>query len=833
MKKFLRIAFLAFFVFTLSLVCVGCGGNTEPPVENEYEYEFSIGKGEHKVDLAYVVKTSYASRDDITSYTVYYKVGNKMMTDSVAMSTFSGKDGLLQIGAIELRLEDDALSYVSGKGDDFVPQYSSLAGTYQLNESSTLSQDDRYEGMDFSLVLNADGTGEFIDEPLVFYPISSTTIILVADADQYNGLFVNLAEDNTFSLNNDSLSFNFTIGAKMEDFYKVYFDNHANFKTGGGIFKHSSIYYNDTHFYIYGDEWTMGSYEIKEGNIMVLHNIYAEAEGDATSPEIVLYDDCFDFDRAKVYAGTNGDLYYYKNGMAYASLNYDYFSKNCSIPKGMEGVDVPAIYVPERDTTYVFDKETFETLYTVDGDTYIDPKDFTVYNDICDQPNAEPHVNILVSEDKTEAFFESIYPSENRVVYIKYDNMQLVLNNSAVMLNGEFYFFIEEDKYVHVPYYSVSILTSKWSSVTEFEIVRGVSVSHKHYSTENTDSDYTADNVYFLTAEWDDSVIYFSLDFYQVPGADYLTYDIYTFENNTLLAEYAPGTNVLFTENNHLAIIKKTGEKVSFVCFEDIEGSGIRYIDTDDGFITVYEPNEKYYYLIGEESLEIEYMIKDDDYAGLKDARFIKPAGIDSVTIKEQHYYNQQTFSDLIVVGNKLYKPTSCNYYYKCTIYEAYDCEFPKLMAGEVIEYNVTRYDDELSDYVTEPYYYYVNEEGYYALNDIREWLDPAGLANFTLVEGSVKTYSANHTGYDGEDMILETAKYKDANGTEYMLILGYALFDCYDFGNYIEDSAMTMYTLACGTCVESEDGFTLYTAKGTYTVTIDGETATLTYTAN
>ena len=81
--------------------------------------------------------------------------------------------------------------------------------------------------------------------------------------------------------------------------------------------------------------------------------------------------------------------------------------------------------------------------------------------------------------------------------------------------------------------------------------------------------------------------------------------------------------------------------------------------------------------------------------------------------------------------------------------------------------------------------------------------------------------------------MILETAKYKDANDEEYLLILGYALVDCYDFGNFIESPAMTMYTLACGMCVESEDGFTLYAANGTYTVVIDGETATLTYTAN
>ena len=367
-------------------------------------------------------------------------------------------------------------------------------------------------------------------------------------------------------------------------------------------------------------------------------------------------------------------------------------------------------------------------------------------------------------------------------------------------------------------------------SVTEFEIISGVSVSYNCYPMENTYNDYAADDVYFVTASWDESIIYFSIDLEKSPDGDYLLYNIFSSENNTLLAEHAPGTNVLITDEN-LAVIKKTDEKVSFARFDRIEAVRFSYVDTDDGFITVYDPIGKYYYLIDEESLLIEYMIKDEDYSGLKDPRFIKAAGIENVTIKDNHYYNQHHFSDLIVVGNKLYKPTSCVYDYKCAVYEAYECAFPKIMAGEVIEYQVTYYDYDLSKDVTKPFYYYINENGYYELKEVYEWLDPAGLADFTPVDGSVKYYSAHHNGYN-VDMTLETAKYKDANGTEYLLILGYTLVDSYDLGNTVTTAKMDMYTLACGTCVESEGGFTLYVANGIYTVTISGDTATVTYTA-
>ena len=823
MKKSLVILILSLCLLTLFFV--SCGQPPEvPPEENEYEYKFSVGAGDDVVEIAYVVETVYESSSDVTDCEVFAEVNGTRFETYSNRYQFSGKSGTVSVNnQLDLKLENGTLTPTSISGPGIIPSYALLSGTYALSENSQLDEQEGLADVDFTLTLNENGTGSFMGIALTYYPLSGDKIVIFDEESARSGLVLNLYLDSkTHEPQQNSLSYDFSVGASFADYYKVFLDPTHTTWGGQGYFTGHSLVTNGTHFYIEGQQYVTGSYELS-GGIMTLRS----TDSEDAAVTLAVTSDWFDFEREKSYVAGDSYIYLYKNGLSHVS--HSHMSGDYEVPKGLGNSDVPAIYQREGNKTYVFDKETLDVVAVIPGDTYIDFSTYTRYADRIQQSSGDPVSHLCISSDKETIFISFPYSGNDGA--IEYVNItedpdyyaRLRLNDSVVITRNQYYFLIE-NTYIAVDAGDYPQLGSIAASATGYSIT-GASVAYSTVHWDNSDVYRVPyEDVFLAKIVGDDGTVTYAA--IGISNYDGVPFSYAVWESGRMLVDNVEGMTVLAGPEDMLIVVKKIGDVHEFVKYDiELLPHNLQYFETSDDYVTLKERLSDTYYLINRDTLGIDFIIEDEDYAGLAGARIINMAGVDRYDASLLDYTNLDFFGKIIVFDTgKLYRPVGSRWYLKCCEYEAVECSFPALVMDEVIKYTYIRHwmgeDSEVTVYL------YVNEDGYYDLIAYSDqWMDPDGLAAFTAVDGSAKAYALS---LDGDDGTLELTRYTDSAGNEYMLLVGYVLSEY-----HMDQSSYTMAcaeirALAFGRYTETASGYEITNIMGgaVYTVTVDGDTA-------
>lgn len=825
MKKntFFLTLVLSLFVLTLTLTgcefIIGDSGNTEP-VLDEYEYKFTLGKGDDAVDIAYVLKTSYTESQDSTNFELYAKVNDTLISSRIANGSFSGKEGVVHINGIwELKLKNGKLTpSTESTSYGIIQDYTAYAGNYVLNEESVVDEVLELQDTDLNLTLNADGTGSFIDKALTYFPLNGESIVIFEEDDDEDGLVIDINRSSmTHNPTHDRLTFNFVRGTNFANYYKIFFDIEGRkMRNGEGFFRDSILYTNDTHFVMSGSRWVIGRYELK-GSVM---SVIYEGEDDHKSVNLTATDTDFDYERATTHISTDGTkrIYIYKNGLAFSSHE----GTTYELAKGTEGLDVIAVSTENTQGekwVLVFDKETLDVAFRLAGDTYVDISTYDKYEDIANEYSSDLVRNLYISPDGENMFMSHHYPQSNEPIEyydmksktMGYANMKV---EDKIIISQYRYYFLTDGKFIDVnagdnPYFEGLLNSATDSTISTMPVK-----TKMHFSNNSTphETEYSA---YVAKITVDDStrrVIYVLLTTFET-GGNYATYHC-----GKTLATDVNGLTIMLETDGYFTLIKDISGTLNVVTYElDFNVSALKYYGYEDGHAIIRNEYSDTYYLINDTNLAFDYAIIDDNYDGIKDAEIISMAGAENV--KAEHYY----YGDIILSGDsKIYVPSDSIWYLNCIVYVPYECTvYENLTTGRVIKY-VKDGDTTI--------YLFVNEDGHYEFG-IGEGFDPDGLATFEKL-GEIIVYE-NATMY-GENIKLEITEYKHPSGEKYMLAVGYVLYDYIDTGNTISGSFVMTYVFTFGPVTETANGYVIAGIDNyVYTITIDGTNVTVIQTAN
>ena len=832
MKKTFLVLLTMLFVLTLascSFISQFIGGenNNDTPVTGEYEYKFAVGTGDNVVNIAYVVKTSYTKSSDSTGYEVFAKVNGEAIESRLASGVFDGKEGIININGIwDLELKDGVITPLSApSGSNIIGNYGTMQGTYALESNSQLHEmnngkedDEKY---DFTLKLNADGTGSLININLTYYPIQGNKIVIFNENSEQRGVILDLNYNlHTYKPQEDSLAYNFGLGTGIENYYKIFLGTSTT-HSGEGIFMGQTLHSNGTHFYLEGQSWVLGKCELKNGIMSLIFDNTPNEDGGENTIEVAITDYGFDYEKAKSYVAGYHYIHIYKNGGAY--VNTKELSGTYSVANGIDGLDVPAVC--DQNKVYVFDKETLDLVATFSGDTYVDISSYTKYTNRAAKPGVESISNIYVSSDKKTVLRSHYYPSEN--TKIEYENLNTSVDaevhnigDDTVITTNYCYYFLMDGTYIEVNSYDYSELRSSIGSAVSYSISAMPTMHTTIYWYNENVYTYETEGTYVAKICWEDndeSVLYIVISISDSDGSAYASF----IKGRTVVSD-VDGVTITVNGSNYITLVKNIGTKLIYVDCEldsDIDASKLEYIGKEGDYLILLENGTDTHYLINKNTLECDYIIIDPDYTGIADTQIVSMAGVSDYDDSVLPYNNYSFFAEILVLDNKTYVPIKTMKYLNCCVYEARESvAFPELMTNNVIKLS----PDE--DYVGDYYdYYYITEDGYYNFA-MSTALDPANLASFTK-NGETAVYAITESSF-----MLELSKYTDPAGNEYMLILGYSLNKFYMEDSSYGEACMSMPYSDFGTFTETADGYIITgTIDGTvYTVTIDGENATV-----
>ena len=823
MKKITSILIIVLSLFVLTLTLTACdsslGGNTEP-VLGEYEYKFTLGKDSDTVDIAYVAKTSYVEAQDSTSYEIFAKVDNTLISHCIASGSFSGKEGELHVNGLwTLNLKDGKLTpSAASTSYGIIQDYSVYAGTYALNENSEVDETLELQSSDLNLTLKADGTGSLINKTLFYFPLGGDSIVIFEDDDKEDGLVIELNRlEMTHNPTHDRLTFNFVRGTDFANYYKIFFDESGTkIRSGEGFFNDSTLHTNDTHFLMIGKRWVIGRYELKDGIMSVIY----DGEEDHESVKLTVTDTFFDYERATTHYSTDKSKYVhiYKNGLAFISDD----GTTYELAKNADGLNVIAVCTQNYDgekRVQVYDKETLTVSFRLPGDTYVDLSGYDVYEDVANEYLSEVARNLYISPDGNSMFMSSHYlmddsPIEYYDMKSKFMGYASVKVKDKIIVSQDRYYFLFDGKFIDTDANDDGSLRSLLNYATDSTISAMTVKTRVHYSNnENVyGSEYSA---YVAKITLDDSttsVIYVMLtvDNY---GGKYMDYRL----GRTLLAD-ENGLTIMSDSSNLFTLIKDASNTLNIETYElDFNAYPLEYFAYEDGYVVIKDKNSNTYYLINDSTLTFDYIINDDNYAGIRDAEIISMAGAENVAV--QHYY----YGDIILLDDgKLYVPSDSIWYIDCMVYESYECTvYEDLTTGRLIKYVK---DEDTTIHL------FVNEKGYYDFY-ISDDFDPENLKAFEKV-GDITVY--DNATYQGSNMTLELTEYANSSDTKYFLAVGYVLYEYEDTGNTISGAGSMTLVLTFGISTESADGYVITGMDGyVYTITIDGNNATVEQAAN
>ncbi|MBP3495087.1 MAG: hypothetical protein J6K52_02655 [Clostridia bacterium] len=791
--------FKAFLLLALSILCmafVGCTDEEPTPsgdVVTEYTYDFKIGDE----NLSYVYKEIKSDSGESTKLVL--KLNGKELPFEFMPSV---SDSEIGIGAMVFTKKDGKLVFSSLRdgGYEEIQSYEILGGTYKMQQGMDIGG---YEG-NTDLVLNKDGTGTLLGLALKYYPVKSNKIMVVSEDN--DGLVIDLnVLNDTYQTARGNLATT-RINIDIGDYYEIVYSNSERYFGKDLCSSYGSLY-------IMGDKFAFSDYIYATGKAEVSGNtakltITSTSSSGETHDETEEFiidkeNDGFDFEQEKLYQSGDKKIKVYKNGSVYASVAFgtgEYIALEDAVRN-----DVPAFYDEYADTTYVFDKE-LNVILRLEGSFFVD---ISKYNEFKHATSEEGQVDrrLYLDEEKNEIYlYNDPMTGEDAPIVSKpreqicYDGVFACADNVLYLMKDGIFF----DDYISnlADFYM-------YDCELEVELNKYDTYEYKYkYTGSNHDlQKETVEDVYIATLKWENgkfAVLTAMLSEYDGVKNQHIGGFVgnYIGENGNITAMY----------NYYDLTFVRKGEGVFEMARTELSLNNPQLEDFNDGFITIKDMGMNYIYA---DDLLIEFVIDTPDYDGVSGNRFISQAGAQDEEFEAIYAYYGEIILD--EQNKKVYIPTT-NIEFDVFEYIIYSYE-----QIDVVDEMLISYEAEKTEYLL------ISNDGYYPASLGSSIPDYSQLASFTFAQRN--TYSVTK---DGEGYKLAIGRYS-LEDQEYALIVKYQLTELEKTDSYISSADACFEIVKFGALAEVDQN-TLTVAISSnevYTITIDGENATITQNNN
>lgn len=758
------------------------GDNTQDTpsdvVENVYSYDFSIDEEK----FSYEAKVSESENE--IQYKVFLKHNDKYVENYDLTSTLEKGYTSIPYRGMLFNIVGDKLELGDYQHAD-IPlfSYEMICGTYNALPEYSEEMGD--------LVLNADGTGTFMDIALKYYPLVSIHggIVIV---DQYNnGLIVTLEySSKTFFTSRGTLDINFKGAENMDVYYDIMLSNSSSY-FGKNYFSGNSLFFLDDYFYMNGDYNLIGKYTKNNEKVTL-------TVGDDSS-EIILNENnyTFDLEIEKEYKVGDKCVVLYKNGEAY--VNTYNLTGRFEVAKNAIEMNKPVVYCYDSDTTYIYD-ELLNVELVINGNSYTDFSKLKKYDYI--HTDYDPNYSLAINSDSTGLYLYETASYNDYKLYCSYHECQKI--SDGIYCDDERYYFIIGDKFsfTYKEYFEDFAPATNCNAI-EYNIYNMDSVYQMDSYNSNMDNiinsticEFIIDDLYYAA---------FILGEKVNENVEEGNYDVHHFFGGEIIG--ISNDTVLYEENNVVAAVGKI-KKYTVVKY-DMQANDTVNVDFDDSYLTI--KNDSKYYLF--DSGRIAYIFDSEQYSGFKGFEVIRKSKITNDILYDSEYYPV-----IINAKNKLVytipKAHNAESFFSCCnqlfynvgniyVYEAYTYEDVPVM-DRLIAYKYQDDNEEKTGFIS------ITKTGCYNVYTYGDVLDYSALSDFTFVE----RFKFDNVTTPGKDVrSFEFDIFKDENDNLFAVLLGYTIEE-YDETDNPYPPLFTLYIMDFGVYSNTDN---VYTVKSVY----------------